>query len=166
MAAATVVQRSRTGNNGKLGLQSEAHLTEDPTGRSVVFYDGVCALCNGTVKFLLDKDNQGTLSYAPLQGSSFETVRPHIKGEPDLDSIVYVRGYGGDRAEIFVRSDAMFQILRDLGGFWRVVSWLRVLPRVVRNGFYNLIARHRYQWFGQYDECRLPTAAQRDRLLP
>ena len=64
-----------------------------------------------------------------------------------------------------MRSDAILQILRDLGGFWRVVSWLRVIPRPLRNALYDRIARHRYAWFGRYEACRLPTSAESASLL-
>ena len=33
-----------------------------------MFYDGVCALCNRTVTFLLERDRAGVFRFAPLQG--------------------------------------------------------------------------------------------------
>ena len=60
--------------------------------------------------------------------------------------IVYVRGYGTDRPETFVRSDAVFQILKDVGGFWTFVSWARIAPGPVRDLVYDMVARRRYRW--------------------
>ena len=67
---------------------------------------------------------------------------------------------------MFVRSGAVLEALRDVGGFWRVVSWLRVIPRPVRDRVYDFIAAHRYRWFGKYEACRLPTPQDREQLLP
>ncbi len=135
-------------------------------GRSVVFFDGVCALCNRSIRFLINRDRGGVLSFAPLQGETFASFRASTTLEDGLDSIVYVRGYGTGSARAFVRSEAVLQALHDLGGVSRVLSWLRIVPRFLRDGVYVLIARHRYRWFGRYDECRLPTPRDRAQLLP
>lgn len=134
-------------------------------GRNLVFFDGMCALCNGSMKFLIDEDPQRVLCYAPLQGETFTALRPATNIQEGVDSLVYARGHGTDHVEVFVRSDGILQILRDIGGFWRVVSWARAVPRPLRNRVYDFIARNRYQWFGRYDECRLPTPQQRAQLL-
>ena len=138
----------------------------DEAGRSVIFYDGVCALCHRTVRFLIARDRAGVLRFAPLQGETFAAFRAAMPRDDGLDSVVYVRGYGSGIARVFVRSEAILQALHDLGGFWRVVSWARIVPRFMRDGVYDLVARRRYRWFGRYDECRLPTPRQRDQLLP
>jgi len=135
-------------------------------GRAVVFYDGVCALCHATVRWLLDEDRDGVLAYAPLQGETFATVRETIALPEPLDSIVYVRGVGTATPRVAVRSTAVLEILADLGGAWRIVSWARVIPRPVRDAVYDLVARYRYRWFGRYETCRVPRAGEASRLLP
>ena len=136
------------------------------SGRSVVFFDGHCALCNRSMKLLIDEDRARVLAFAPLQGETFEAFRGTTTLKQDLDSIVYVRGFGSDEASVFVRSGAVLEALSDIGGFWRVVSWLRIVPRPLRDRVYDFIAAHRYRWFGKYDVCRLPTPQDRDQLLP
>jgi len=136
------------------------------SGRAVVFFDGHCALCNRSMKLLIDEDRARVLAFAPLQGETFEAFRGTTTLKQDLDSIVYVRGFGSDKASVFVRSGAVLEALRDVGGFWRVVSWLRIVPRPLRDRVYDFIAAHRYRWFGKYDACRLPTPQDRDQLLP
>ena len=135
--------------------------------RDVVLFDGVCALCDRSVRFLLARDPEGKLAYAQLQG---ETARAVLARHPDVDealsTVLYVRGMGTQSEELYERSDAAFEILRDLGGVWRWVAWLRFIPRPVRNTVYDFIARHRYRWFGKYDACRLPGADTNERFLP
>jgi predicted DCC family thiol-disulfide oxidoreductase YuxK len=66
---------------------------------------------------------------------------------------------------VFSESAAILEILRRLGGIWSVASAARIVPPALRDPLYRLIARHRYQWFGRLDTCRLPTAAERERFL-
>ena len=67
--------------------------------------------------------------------------------------------------QCFRQSDAILELAAGLGGLWRVLSWLRIVPRPVRDALYRWIARHRYRWFGQREQCRLPSAAERARFL-
>ena len=138
----------------------------DEADLAVIYYDGVCALCHFAVRFLIARDRAGVLRFAPLQGETFATFRGATPRQEGLDSVIYVRGYWSGDARVFVRSEAVLQALRDIGGVWRVVSWARIIPRFIRDGLYDLVARRRYGWFGRYDECRLPTPRQRDQLLP
>jgi predicted DCC family thiol-disulfide oxidoreductase YuxK len=57
-------------------------------------------------------------------------------------------------------------MLGQLGGFWHVVSWLRVVPRPIRDAIYDTIAKRRYRWFGKFDTCRIPSPELRARFLP
>jgi predicted DCC family thiol-disulfide oxidoreductase YuxK len=134
-------------------------------GRHVVFYDGVCGLCHRTVQFLIGEDRDAVLAFAPLQGSTFEALR-RAAPAGDADSLVYARDLGDGPARPMVRSAAVLGALADVGGFWRVVSWLRIVPRPLRDFAYDFVAARRYAWFGRSDECRLPTPRDRGQLLP
>lgn len=133
-------------------------------GKSLVLYDGVCGLCNGTVQFLLGEDHGKILRFAALQGATAEKVLGSgSKG--DLASIVYVRDWQTDGARKFTRSEAVLQILADLGGFWRVVSWLRLIPSALRDAVYRIVAKRRYRMFGKYESCPVPGPGVRERFL-
>ena len=134
--------------------------------RLLVLYDGVCGLCDRTVQFLLRKDRHGVLAFAPLQGETAAAVRrrqPQLEG---VDSMVFVRDAGGAGERAFVRTTGVLAALDALGGFWRVLSWLRVVPRPLRDGIYDAVAARRYRWFGKFDSCRLPAPGQAARFLP
>lgn len=133
----------------------------------VVLFDGVCALCDASMRWLLRIDSKEKLHYAPLQGETARDVlsrHPHV--DQSLSSVLYVRGLGSDAERVYERSTAAVQILRDLGGLWTVLSWFGVVPRVLRDGVYGFIAKRRYRWFGKHDACRLPNAADAARFLP
>ena len=132
----------------------------------VVLFDGVCALCDASVRWLIGVDEKRVLHYAPLQGETGSAVLArHPEADASLSTVVYVRHLGTDDETIYERSDAAFQILRDLGGWWRLLSWGRLVPRPIRDLVYDWIAKHRYRWFGKLDACRLPETSAADRFL-
>jgi predicted DCC family thiol-disulfide oxidoreductase YuxK len=128
--------------------------------RNLVLYDGECGFCDRLVQWLLRHDRKGILSYAPLQG---ETAKPFVSG--DVDTMVFVERGDDGATRVYERSRGVFRILRRLGGIWRVISWLRVLPRFVTDAGYRLIARNRIRWFGRVESCRVPDAAVKARFL-
>jgi predicted DCC family thiol-disulfide oxidoreductase YuxK len=133
----------------------------------LVLFDGVCVLCDSSMRWLVDADRGGRLCFAPLQGETANTVfgrHPEVTG--DLSSVVYVRDYGGPHETLYLRSDAAAAIFRDLGGAYRWLALFRVLPRFLRDAAYDWIAAHRYRWFGKLDACRLPEKGAENRFLP
>lgn len=131
--------------------------------RGLVLFDRVCGLCDRTVQFLLDEDFSETLLFAPLQG---ETAGQRMDLPADLRSVVFIthRGTAGER--VYYKSEAVLRALDCMGGFWRVVSWLRIIPRFVRDAVYDFVAAHRYNWFGKMETCRVPAPELRGRFLP
>ena len=130
------------------------------SGERIVFFDGVCGLCNRFVDHLLLVDRKWSLFFAPLQGITSQQRLPHGMADA-VESVVYLRD-----GAVLQRSDAALRILIDLGG-WRVLhrGWF-ILPRAIRDAVYNWIAHNRYRWFGRRDSCRLPTLEERARFLP
>ena len=131
----------------------------------LLLYDGLCGFCDGTVQFILRRDPQGPLCFAPLQG---ETARAVLIGHPELlgiDSLVFVVGAGADQT-VVVRSEAVLRIGRYLGGVWALVTILRAIPRPLRDGAYALFARRRHRLFGRYGTCPVPAPEVRERFLP
>lgn len=132
-----------------------------PGEAPVIFFDGVCGLCNHWVDFVLARDRRGAFRFGPLQG---ETARAWLNLPPDaaLDSITLV-----DRAGIHRKSSAVSRILVGLGGLWVLCGWLLwLIPRPLRDWGYDFIARQRYRWFGKKESCRLPSPAERARFVP
>jgi len=128
---------------------------------AIVLFDGVCNLCNGTVNFIIDHDPAGYFRFAPLQSTVAETYLTDADGrDRNLGTIVLV-----EEGETYVRSTAALRIARRLSGPWSLLSLALVVPRPLRDAVYNVIAANRYDWFGQRDQCRMPTPGLRDRFL-
>lgn len=127
----------------------------------LIYYDGLCGLCDRFVQFVLRRDRAARYRFAPLQGSTAgERVPASL--DPRTSQTVILEDAGRFR----VRSDAALAILSGLGGAWRVAGLLRVIPRPLRDAVYDLVARNRERWFGRRAECRVPEPAERDRFLP
>jgi predicted DCC family thiol-disulfide oxidoreductase YuxK len=129
-----------------------------------LLYDGVCALCNRTVTFVMNEDPQGGIRFAALQG---ETAARLLKGsDAELRSVIYVHQPESSNPIFFRESDAVLKLWEDLGGLWRMLAWFRFVPSSLRNACYQLVARNRYQVFGKYESCPLAPPHARDRFLP
>lgn len=125
----------------------------------IVFFDGVCGLCQHSVQLALEEDRTASLHFAPLQGPTAARWLNRADTDP-LDSIKLY-----DAGQIYDRSTGALRIARYLGGMWRLLSWARIIPEELRDAVYDFIAEHRYQWFGKLEACRIPTPAERARFL-
>ncbi|MBX7056898.1 MAG: DCC1-like thiol-disulfide oxidoreductase family protein [Leptospirales bacterium] len=126
----------------------------------VVFFDGVCGLCNAAVDFFLAEDFAQKLRFTPLQGNYASKRLPEAL-RSELQSFALEDGAG-----LHLRSSAAIRAAEYLGGIWGLAFLLRLIPRQLRDAAYDALASRRYQWFGKHDRCRMPTASERARFLP
>jgi predicted DCC family thiol-disulfide oxidoreductase YuxK len=143
--------------------QSEHNAIE---GRALLLYDGVCALCNSSVKFIMKHDRLDQFRYAPLESDLGREIlaRFNIRASPDGVVLVTDTQQPGER--IYHRSDAVAQSLQRLGASWRMAGkLLAILPHPLRDWGYGVVAHYRYRLFGRYDSCPVPSPEQRSRLL-
>lgn len=127
----------------------------------ILFYDGHCALCNGTVKRIIHRDKNRVFKFAPLQGDTAKQLlakHPEVK---DVDSIIILNG-----DQTYIYSNAVRFICLAIP-FYKYTVWpYYLLPRFIRDGIYKTIAKVRYKTFGKYDTCPMPPEAWRSRFLP
>ena len=139
-------------------------MTDLPAPR-IVFFDGVCHLCDNSIQFLIKRDSKGLLRYASLQGETAAEMLHGGKHPINLDSMVFVEMKDGRIIE-HRRSKAAANIAKYLPWPWRIASIGRWVPAFIGNFFYNIVAKNRYKWFGKMDACALPTPEQRKLFLP
>ncbi len=121
--------------------------------RSIVLFDGLCNLCCGLITFIIRRDRERRFSFVPLQSEFGKSLqRKYLLHDKHLDSIMLVE----DDAAYF-RSTAALKILQRLGGAWRFISLLIVLPAGFRDAAYVFIAKNRYRIFGKRDTCSTPS---------
>ncbi len=127
----------------------------------IVLYDGVCGFCNGVVQWLLRVDRAGAFQFAALQGNTAAELRAiHPEIPVDLDTMVYV-----EDGRVYLRSRAFFAAARHLPSPWSWFRFLGLLPVILTDTGYRLVAAVRYRVWGRLDACRVPSPEQRARFL-
>lgn len=117
----------------------------------IILYDGNCNLCNGTVSFIKMRDHSGRFTFIPFYSVRAKVLLQRFDMEDyDPDSVIYITGN-----RLFVSSSAVLYILRALGGGWKLLFALVIIPPPVRDLVYKLIARHRYHLFGRRESCEV-----------
>ncbi len=128
----------------------------------VIFFDGLCPMCNAWVRRFISWDKKKIFRFSPLEGEMAKKMLNDIF--PDFireDTIIYF-----DNGKTYVRSTAALKILGQLGWpfSWSGIGFL--IPRSIRDEVYRWIARRRYKYGKRYDSCPLPTMEWKDRFLP
>ena len=125
----------------------------------VVFFDGICNLCQYSVRYLIQHDKNKTLKFASLQGKHAKKMI-QLNGVNSLESMVFFDG-----KELYKKSTAILKLSTVLGGWHKLLLVGYILPQFIRDSLYSLVAKNRYRWFGKQDYCRIPTKDLQDRFL-
>lgn len=129
--------------------------------KSIILFDGLCNFCDRSVQFVLKRDSKDHYLFASLQS---DTTKEFLKNQDEklrnTDSILLVT-----KDRILIKSSAALKIATKLDGFWFLSSIFFIIPKVVRDIAYDMIAKRRYRWFGKYDTCKVPTEKQADKFL-
>lgn len=129
--------------------------------QAIIFFDGICNLCNGAVQFIIKRDPHAYFKFASLQSSMALEMLPGYGVDPlGLESILLL-----ENGKLFKKSSAALRISQKLSGIWPVLVVLKIIPPPIRNFVYDWIAKNRYQWFGKRDECMVPTPEMNARFL-
>ena len=135
-------------------------------GAHLVLYDGVCGLCSRLVQFLLEHDRRAVFTFAPLQGPTGRSVVARFGGNPDDLTTFYIcANFRTPGARVVSKSDAALFVARELGWPWRALTAARVVPKVLRDALYDVVARTRYRVFGRYEQCLAPRPEFRSRFV-
>lgn len=127
----------------------------------LVLYDGECGLCSKSVRFLIKRDREAVLQFAPLQGDTAARLRgEHPEIPQTVESVVLV-----DDGRVHLRSKAFLYVSRYLTRPWRWGWYFRWFPAFLLDLPYRLVARLRYRIWGKVDACELPAPAERARFL-
>ena len=131
-----------------------------PLEHPIIFFDGVCGMCNTFVNLMLKVDRKHLFHFAPLQGITAKQMLPSLDQDPLNWSMLYL-----DERGLHDESDASLEVYRRLGGCWWFLCLLLFIPRVIRNPAYRMLARNRYRLFGKKESCRMPTEQEHARFL-
>ncbi len=132
------------------------------SGGPILFFDGVCGLCDRLVQFVLRRDRRARFRFAALQSAVATQTLGHFGKDPeDLDTVYVLT----DDERLLQKGRAIFYVLAQLGLPWSMLCLFSILPTVVIDWFYDRVAKNRYRIFGKRESCRLPAGDERARFL-
>ncbi len=121
--------------------------------KHIVIFDGVCNFCNASVNFIIRHDKKALFSFTPLQSKiGQELITKYNIDSSKTDSLILIKN-----GKAFLKTDAALELAKALAGFWFLFYAFKIMPRVIRDYFYDLFAAKRYKLFGKKDVCMIPT---------
>lgn len=132
-----------------------------PEGHKIILFDGVCNFCNASVNFIMDRDKRDAFRFAALQSDPGAELQKKFGLDPnDLQTFILIDGNNH-----YTKTTAALRTAKEFGFPWNLTYIFIIIPPLVRNVAYNLIARYRYKWFGKRDTCRIPAPEERAKFL-
>ena len=127
----------------------------------IIFFDGVCNLCNSSVNFIIRYDKRNIFHFASLQWDvARELLSENYPEGDDFQTILYY-----ENGKIYEKSTAVLRIARKLGYPWKAAYGFIIVPKFIREAIYLLISRNRYKWFGRRDRCMIPSPELKNKFL-
>ncbi len=126
----------------------------------IILFDGVCNLCNSSVRFIIKHDHRQVFKFGSLQSEAGSELLKNEPGLRDSNTVILI-----DNGEMYTKSDAFIRIMHDLGRPYKYFSLLRIIPSFIRDFFYKLISKHRYKIFGRKDNCMVPDDRIKNRFI-
>lgn len=136
-------------------------------GRDIFFFDGDCVLCHNMVRFLLDADqNKHFLVCAQQSDTGRLLLERHGINFDDLSTVYIIKNCACPNEEVIVRSTAAVYALSKAPKYAFAARILSLIPRVVLDTGYKLVASNRYKLFGKKEQtCMIPTKDEQERIL-
>lgn len=127
----------------------------------IVLFDGVCNFCEGSVRFIIDRDPEGVFRFASLQSELGENLaKEHGADAGEMNTMMLVQD-----GKLYKRTSAALRIAGRLKFPWPLASVFLIVPPFIRDIAYRIISKNRYRWFGKKDACMIPSPEIRERFL-
>ena len=124
---------------------------------NIIFYDGVCGLCNKAVQIIIKHDHKSIFRFAALES---DLAKAKLKNMNGIDSIVLF-----SNEQTYILSDAVLKICSMMGYPFKIMTIFRFVPKTLRDQLYKFVARHRYKVWGKYNSCPIPSEKQKKLFL-
>lgn len=131
------------------------------TTTPIILFDGICNFCNGSVNFVIRRDKKSMVKYAALQSEAGQQLLKQFSlPTNEFNSFIFI-----EAGEVYTQSTGALKVCKYLNGLWPLLYGLIIVPRFIRDGVYNWVAKNRYKWFGKKDQCMIPGQDIRERFL-
>ena len=144
----------------KSGIILPDRLINMVPSKPLMLFDGVCNLCQGGVQFYISHDKSGKIMFASLQSALGREVSQAMNfKEGEMNTMLLI-----ENGRIYTQSDAALNTTKYLDGGWKILRYLKIFPKFLRDFVYGIVAKNRYRWFGKQNECWLPTPDLKKRF--
>ncbi|HEY9169950.1 MAG TPA: DCC1-like thiol-disulfide oxidoreductase family protein [Lutibacter sp.] len=129
--------------------------------KSIIFFDGVCNLCNASVNFVINHDKKEQFLFASFQSDAAKEILLHFNSKNlNADTLILI-----EKNIVFDKSTAALKIAIRLDGVFKAFYVFFIVPKIIRDKVYVFIAKNRYRWFGKRESCMIPSAKLKGRFL-
>jgi hypothetical protein len=136
-------------------------MSSDLKDKGLVMFDGVCNFCNSSINFIIRNDKTDHFRFLTLQSERGQKIIKQYNLDPEnLQTVILL-----ENGRIYTRSTAALRIARKLKGGWKIFYGFIIVPAVLRDFFYNIVAKNRYKWWGKKESCMIPTPEVRKKFL-
>jgi predicted DCC family thiol-disulfide oxidoreductase YuxK len=128
---------------------------------AVVLFDGTCAFCEGSVKFIARRDPYGYFRFGASQSAAgARLLAEHGVSRDTARSMVLI-----EDGQVYLRSTASLRIARRLRFPWWLAGIFLLVPRPIRDLAYRAVAAVRHRLAGPSNACEIPPPEIRERLI-
>ena len=133
-----------------------------PQHKKIILFDGLCNLCDATVQFIIKRDSKDVFRFVSLQSDLGRELLQKLPIEFQLtDSVIL---YESEKV-FFYKSQAVFEIVKSIGGIYYCLLIFKLLPNAITNSVYDFIAKNRYRWWGKKESCLVPSKDLQSKFL-
>lgn len=130
--------------------------------KKIILFDGLCNLCDATVQFIIKRDTKDVFRFVSLQSDLGRELLQKLPIEFQLTDSVFL--YESEKV-FFYKSQAVFEIVKSIGGIYYCLLIFKLLPNTITNAVYDFIAKNRYKWWGKKESCLVPTKELKSKFL-
>lgn len=128
----------------------------------IVFYDGVCILCNHFIQFVHKNDKSNVFRFATLQDEAGRLIKEQVNLQTNETDETVILMY---QSKVLTYSDVSIEVFKRLGWPFKALAIFSIVPKTIRDAVYLLVARNRYKWFGKTEQCMIPAGTLKEKLL-
>ena len=120
--------------------------------KNTILFDSKCNLCSKTVKKVMKLDKNKLFTFIS-NNSEFgqNIIKKNNLNFITTETIVLFT----TEEEFLIKSDAAISIAVKLNPLFVIFNLLFVIPKVIRDKVYDYVAKNRYKWFGENDNCEI-----------
>ena len=127
---------------------------------NIIFFVGVCVFCDSFIGFVVKRDKNMLFQLCHLQSEAAQNFARENNFIIDKNSLILLKD-----GEVFYKSSAIIAIIKELGWAWFLASAALLIPKFIRDYFYDYFGKNRYRWFGKKESCAINSTEIAQRLI-